>query len=109
VATAEQREEFAKRYWETINPYADPAHRAHLLEGLRKAGSQWRIVWTANDRFDHNAPPVPRAALGHGPTSSHAGDRSVDPQSAEVVVLLGQLYLEQQTTTGRSIRSAVCQ
>jgi adenylate cyclase len=28
----------AERYWETINPYAVPAHRAHLVEGLRKAG-----------------------------------------------------------------------
>ena len=28
----------AERYWETINPYTVPAHHAHLLEGLRKAG-----------------------------------------------------------------------
>ncbi len=28
----------AERYWETISPYTVPAHRAHLLEGLRKAG-----------------------------------------------------------------------
>jgi tetratricopeptide (TPR) repeat protein len=28
----------AKRYWEITIPYADPAHRQHLLEGLRKAG-----------------------------------------------------------------------
>jgi len=28
----------AKRYWEITIPYADPAHREHLLEGLRKAG-----------------------------------------------------------------------
>jgi hypothetical protein len=27
-----------ERYWEVISPYADPAHRAHLQEGLRKAG-----------------------------------------------------------------------
>jgi len=26
------------RYWEVLHPYADPAHRAHLLEGLRKGG-----------------------------------------------------------------------
>jgi tetratricopeptide (TPR) repeat protein len=30
----------AARYWETTSPYADPAHRAHLDEGLRKAGMQ---------------------------------------------------------------------
>jgi pentatricopeptide repeat protein len=28
----------AKRHWEFTTPYADPAHRAHLIEGLRKAG-----------------------------------------------------------------------
>ncbi len=28
----------AERHWEITNPYADPAHRAHLIEGLRKAG-----------------------------------------------------------------------
>jgi tetratricopeptide (TPR) repeat protein len=28
----------AERYWELTNPYADPAHLAHLVEGLRKAG-----------------------------------------------------------------------
>ncbi|MFO1055406.1 MAG: adenylate/guanylate cyclase domain-containing protein [Dongiaceae bacterium] len=26
------------RYWDAVAPYADPAHRAHLQEGLRKAG-----------------------------------------------------------------------
>jgi adenylate cyclase len=25
-------------HWEISNPYANPAHRAHLIEGLRKAG-----------------------------------------------------------------------
>jgi adenylate cyclase len=25
-------------YWELTTPYADPSHRAHLVEGLRKAG-----------------------------------------------------------------------
>jgi len=30
----------AARYWETTSPYADPAHRAHLDEGQRKAGMQ---------------------------------------------------------------------
>jgi adenylate cyclase len=29
-----------ERYWQTISPYADPAHRAHFDEGLRKAGMQ---------------------------------------------------------------------
>jgi adenylate cyclase len=28
----------AERLWETTNPYLDPAHRAHVIEGLRKAG-----------------------------------------------------------------------
>ncbi len=28
----------AERHWEITSPYADPAHRAHLIEGLRKAG-----------------------------------------------------------------------
>jgi adenylate cyclase len=28
----------AERHWELTNPYADPAHRDHLMEGLRKAG-----------------------------------------------------------------------
>jgi adenylate cyclase len=28
----------AERHWEITNPYADPAHRAQLLEGLRRAG-----------------------------------------------------------------------
>ena len=28
----------AARYWQATSPYADPAHRAHLDEGLRKAG-----------------------------------------------------------------------
>ena len=28
----------AEQYWEIINPYADPAHRAHFIEGLRKGG-----------------------------------------------------------------------
>ncbi|QIG47583.1 hypothetical protein G5V57_07495 [Nordella sp. HKS 07] len=28
----------AERYWKITSPYADPAHRAHLAEGLRKAG-----------------------------------------------------------------------
>ena len=28
----------AERYWELTTPYANPAHRAHLVEGLRKAG-----------------------------------------------------------------------
>jgi TolB-like protein/class 3 adenylate cyclase len=27
------------RYWEFSFPYADPTHRAHLIEGLRKAGT----------------------------------------------------------------------
>jgi TolB-like protein/class 3 adenylate cyclase/Flp pilus assembly protein TadD len=27
-----------ERYWDAVAPYADPAHRAHLEEGLRKAG-----------------------------------------------------------------------
>jgi adenylate cyclase len=31
----------ADLYWELTTPYANPAHRAHLVEGLRKAG------WTA--------------------------------------------------------------
>jgi pentatricopeptide repeat protein len=30
----------AKRHWEITNPYADPAHRAHVVEGLGKAGFQ---------------------------------------------------------------------
>lgn len=29
-----------ERYWEVTHPYADAAHRAHLYEGLRKAGMQ---------------------------------------------------------------------
>ena len=29
----------AERYWELTNPYADPSHLAHLVEGLRKAGA----------------------------------------------------------------------
>ena len=28
----------AKGHWQVSNPYANPAHEAHLLEGLRKAG-----------------------------------------------------------------------
>lgn len=36
VAAAEPAD--AARYWEVILPYADSDHRAHLLEGLRKAG-----------------------------------------------------------------------
>jgi tetratricopeptide (TPR) repeat protein len=28
----------AARLWEVAYPYADPAHRAHLIDGLRKAG-----------------------------------------------------------------------
>ena len=28
----------AARYWQVTSPYADPAHGAHLDEGLRKAG-----------------------------------------------------------------------
>jgi TolB-like protein/class 3 adenylate cyclase len=28
----------AERRWEAANPYADPAHRAHFIDGLRKAG-----------------------------------------------------------------------
>jgi adenylate cyclase len=28
----------AERLWEISNPYADPAHRSHFLDGLRKAG-----------------------------------------------------------------------
>jgi adenylate cyclase len=28
----------AKAYWAAVYPYADPAHREHLYEGLRKAG-----------------------------------------------------------------------
>jgi adenylate cyclase len=27
-----------ERFWDATSPYADPAHLAHLLEGLRKAG-----------------------------------------------------------------------
>jgi adenylate cyclase len=34
-----------RRYWELTCPYKDPAHEAHLLDGLRKAG--W-VGW------DHN-------------------------------------------------------
>jgi hypothetical protein len=30
----------AARYWQAASPYADPAHRAHFDEGLRKAGMQ---------------------------------------------------------------------
>jgi TolB-like protein/class 3 adenylate cyclase/tetratricopeptide (TPR) repeat protein len=30
--------EDAERRWEVTNPYIDPAHRAHFIEGLRKAG-----------------------------------------------------------------------
>jgi tetratricopeptide (TPR) repeat protein len=28
----------AERRWDAANPYADPAHRAHFLDGLHKAG-----------------------------------------------------------------------
>ena len=28
----------AERHWEITNPYADPAHRAQFIDGLRKAG-----------------------------------------------------------------------
>jgi TolB-like protein/tetratricopeptide (TPR) repeat protein len=28
----------AERQWEAANPYVDPAHRAHFVDGLRKAG-----------------------------------------------------------------------
>jgi tetratricopeptide (TPR) repeat protein len=28
----------AERQWEVANPYVDPAHRAHFIDGLRKAG-----------------------------------------------------------------------
>jgi TolB-like protein/Tfp pilus assembly protein PilF len=28
----------AERRWDAANPYADPAHRAHFIDGLRKAG-----------------------------------------------------------------------
>jgi adenylate cyclase len=28
----------AERLWDVTNPYADPAHRAHAIDGLRKAG-----------------------------------------------------------------------
>jgi adenylate cyclase len=28
----------AERLWEVMNPYFDPAHRQHFIEGLRKAG-----------------------------------------------------------------------
>ena len=28
----------AERLWEVTNPYVDPAHRAHFIDGLRKAG-----------------------------------------------------------------------
>jgi tetratricopeptide (TPR) repeat protein len=27
-----------ERHWELTCPYADPAHEAHLIDGLRKAG-----------------------------------------------------------------------
>lgn len=27
-----------ERQWDVINPYTDRAHRAHLIDGLRKAG-----------------------------------------------------------------------
>src|SRR5262245_14883668 len=30
----------AARYWHAASPYADPAHRAHFDEGLRRAGMQ---------------------------------------------------------------------
>jgi adenylate cyclase len=41
AALAEMRRLLPKdteRLWETIDPYLDPAHRAHFIEGLRKAG-----------------------------------------------------------------------
>jgi pentatricopeptide repeat protein len=28
----------AEQLWETTNPYIDPAHRAHVIDGLRRAG-----------------------------------------------------------------------
>jgi hypothetical protein len=31
---------YAKFHWSLTNPYADPAHLAHLVEGLRKAGME---------------------------------------------------------------------
>ena len=27
-----------ERLWEVTNPYVDPAHHAHVIDGLRKAG-----------------------------------------------------------------------
>ena len=41
VALAEMQRlqpENAERRWEIANPYVDPAHRAHFIDGLRKAG-----------------------------------------------------------------------
>src|SRR5262245_34906621 len=41
VALAELRRlmpKDAERQWEVTHPYVDPAHRAHFIDGLRKAG-----------------------------------------------------------------------
>jgi TolB-like protein/class 3 adenylate cyclase/Flp pilus assembly protein TadD len=41
VALAEMRRlmpKDAERHWDVTNPYADPAHRAQFIDGLRKAG-----------------------------------------------------------------------
>ncbi len=41
VALAEMRRLMprdAERHWDMTSPYVDPAHRAHFVEGLRKAG-----------------------------------------------------------------------
>jgi TolB-like protein len=41
LALAEMRRlmpKHAERLWDVTNPYVDPAHRAHFLEGLHKAG-----------------------------------------------------------------------
>lgn len=40
-----------KRHWELTCPYADPAHEAHLVEGLRKAG--WVVVERSLRRLRH--------------------------------------------------------
>src|SRR5690606_11669226 len=35
---ARQRPHNFRRHWQLINPYANPIHEAHLVDGLRKAG-----------------------------------------------------------------------